>query len=398
MRANRLRRSALIGVSFFKNIGVVLIDSILLLALPRPSNKPKVLGIARLDDIGDFVIWLKSAEYIRKYYAAHKIILIANNSWSKLAETLPYWDEVASVDVRKFKWNFLYRWMVYKQVRALQLETIIQPTHICCLVTGDSIARFSGAKNRIGSQGDTASQKKGWQKRIANTWYTQLISASPKPLMVIDRNLEFINNLTGFHYEVEPYLIPAAKIPASHFIAPENYFLIFPGSNGRYKIWPKERFASLAQDLKLRTGFAPIICGAASEIELCDWIANYGTGSISIAGKTSLIEIVEIIRKAKFVIGNDSGSIHIAAATNTVSFSILGGGHFGLFLPYPKNWVGEKPHIINYQMPCYGCGWRCQFTASTDAPFPCITHISNSYVLASIETELTKKGMITLAN
>jgi len=390
-----MQRGLKIGISFLRNIGVILIDSLLKLTLLATQPKSHIIGIVRLDDIGDFVTWLKCAEQIRNHYSENQIILIANKSWVKLAQVLPYWNEVISIDVQSFKWNFSYRWKIYRQIRALHLETIIQPTHICCLVMGDSVARLSGAKYKIGSEGEATSRKSGWQKRIANGWYTQLIPASPNPLMIINRNLEFTNYLTNSKREIEPYEMPILSVTNSPIINQNRYFLIFPGSNGKYKMWPKEKFASLASDLQLLTGYIPIICGSLNEIDLCNWIANHSKKAVSIAGKTSLPEIVEIIRSAEFVIGNDSGSIHIAATVNTVSFSILGGGHFGLFLPYPENWKSEKPNIINYKMPCYGCGWRCHFTSSTEKPFRCISDISVDFALESIQKELIRKGVIS---
>jgi len=53
-----------------------------------------------------------------------------------------------------------------------------------------------------------------------------------------------------------------------------------------------------------------------------------------LAGKTTIAQLVELIRNASLLIGNDSAAIHMAAATQTPSVCILGGGHYGRFLPY----------------------------------------------------------------
>ena len=388
MRAQKIQRVTVIGINFLRNFGVILVDSFLKPFLPSISPKPLLLGLVRLDDIGDFITWLNGATYIRKYYSDHRIILIGNRSWSDLAKTLPYWDEVFAINVGKLKRNFFYRWVVFRQIRAMRLEMVIQPTHVCCLVTGDSIVRISQATTKIGSSGDTTSNRNGWQKRIANRWYSQLIPASPQPLMVLERNAEFARNLTGAQIEIHPFSMPQPLASIDRLVPGTKYFLVFPGSNGKYKIWPKERFASLTSSLVLMTGYTPIICGAPGEMDLCEWIAAHADKAINHAGKTSLLEVCEMIRNAEFVVGNDSGSIHIAATYNVPSFSILGGGNYGLFQPYPDNWIGEKPCIINYSMPCYGCGWRCYFTASTDSPFPCITNISVDFALESIRKKI----------
>ena len=49
------------------------------------------------------------------------------------------------------------------------------------------------------------------------------------------------------------------------------------------------------------------------------------------AGKTTLTGLVSIISRARLLIGNESGPIHLAAALGTPCVSVVGGGHFGRF-------------------------------------------------------------------
>jgi len=45
--------------------------------------------------------------------------------------------------------------------------------------------------------------------------------------------------------------------------------------------------------------------------------------------------------------------------------AILGGGHFGRFLPYVV--IPEKkkhlPAVVFHKMDCFGCEWDCQFVS-----------------------------------
>ena len=133
---NKLMRLLTIYSIFLRNVGIVIIDSMLKITLPTPRVENNNLGIVRLDDIGDFVTWLPAAKQLRSHFSKQKIILIANKSWASLANAIPFWDEVYSVDVSKLKRNFSYRRSIFKDVRNLKTSTIIQPTYICCLVTG----------------------------------------------------------------------------------------------------------------------------------------------------------------------------------------------------------------------------------------------------------------------
>ena len=54
-----------------------------------------------------------------------------------------------------------------------------------------------------------------------------------------------------------------------------------------------------------------------------------------LSGKTSLTELLRLLRSAKLLVSNDSGVVHAAASVNTSAIVILNGSQFGRFLPYP---------------------------------------------------------------
>ncbi|MFM7855241.1 MAG: glycosyltransferase family 9 protein, partial [Flammeovirgaceae bacterium] len=318
------------------------------------------------------------------HYQNKKTILIANKSWADLARQLCLWDEVVSVNVAEFRKNFRYRWTIFKEMRGLGIETAVHPVHMCHLTTGDTVIRISNANTRIGSKGDITSKMKGWQKWLANGWYNQLIPSSNENTNIFDKNDEFTKYLTRSQEKENFFYLPKLKVNVDNLAPTQKYFLIFPGSNGTYKMWPKERFASLAQSIYSKTKYIPVVCGSHLENELCRSIVNSVEGAINLAGKTSISQVVELIRKAEFVVGNDSASVHIAAATNTISFCILGGGHYGIFMPYPKNRFTHTPIVLNFKMPCYGCGWRCEFALSEKHAFPCVASVSEEKVMNAI--------------
>lgn len=70
------------------------------------------------------------------------------------------------------------------------------------------------------------------------------------------------------------------------------------------------------------------MCGSLEEKSICNEIIEIlrSVPVLNLAGKTSLVELVEVIRGAKMLVGNDSSAIHIAAATGTPSVCIHGGG------------------------------------------------------------------------
>jgi ADP-heptose:LPS heptosyltransferase len=103
-----------------------------------------------------------------------------------------------------------------------------------------------------------------------------------------------------------------------------------------------------------------------------------------LSGKTTLQELAELIRGAEILISNETSAVHIAAAVGTNSVCILGGGHFGRFLPYPKHVKGARPIVADKYMPCFNCNWKCEWPHEPSGAVPCVTGVSIEQVLRLI--------------
>ncbi|MGD0958510.1 MAG: hypothetical protein ABSB19_01750, partial [Methylomonas sp.] len=122
--------------------------------------------IFRLDRIGDFVLWLSAAKAYRDVYPNQKITLIANSAWADLATHFPYWDNVIALDTGLFYKNWRYRWNHLLRIRKSGYETAIQPIYSRDILQDDSLILVSGARYRIGWQGDSSHIRPGL-KRIS---------------------------------------------------------------------------------------------------------------------------------------------------------------------------------------------------------------------------------------
>jgi len=101
----------------------------------------------------------------------------------------------------------------------------------------------------------------------------------------------------------------------------EKYAVIVPGARWETKRWYPERFGELSSMLSLKS----VVVGGEADVDTADIVVrNSGGNAISVTGKTSLKELIEIMRNAKFVVTNDSGPMHIAAALNVPVFAIFG--------------------------------------------------------------------------
>jgi len=355
------------------------------------ETENKIL-IIRLDAIGDFILWLDSAQHFRKIYSGKTIVLLGNQTWTDIAKKFSYWDEVWELNRHKFHRSFLYRFHLLKKIRKAGFDIVIQPTYSREFLYGDAIVHISGAREKIGSVGDCSNI---WpiEKEISDRFYTQLVPANPKPLMELRRNAEFVRGL-GYEFQSAlPDMMLVVQGIANPVAKNSPYFVLFPGASWTGRQWPIEKFSEFASLVFRETGMSAVICGGATQKQLSEaLIAIMNIPVLNMVGKTSLAELVAIIKDAQFLLGNETSAVHIASAVATPAFCLLGGGHYGRFMPYDIESKTKKtlPVVISHQMDCFNCNWCCKYFVEDGKPVPCIEKISVKEVFAALQPLIKK--------
>lgn len=127
-----------------------------------------------------------------------------------------------------------------------------------------------------------------------------------------------------------------------------NYAVIVPGARWKTKRWPPANFGKLASMLDIKA----IVVGSSNDAEIAEGIGFCSGGkALSMAGKTDIKELISIIRGARYVITNDSGPMHIAAAFGIPVVAIFGPTNPVRTGPYGKNHIIVKSDIEC--APCY---------------------------------------------
>ena len=359
------------------------------------EKKPSDIAVIRLDAIGDFIVWLDSAKEYRRIFPSQRIVLITNSACIELARHLPYWDDIWPVNLHRLTSDFRYRWTFLRRVSQTHFAIAIQPAYSRDLMQGDSVLRATSAWQRIGSAGDT-SNTRTTDKTMSDRWFTKLLAARQEPLMDLLRNAEFISQLTGQPYSAQLPKLPVLVVLPQNLRIKGEYCILFPGAAWHGRQWDKSAFVSVGVELNRRHGWQIVLCGSSSDNSLCKAIAESAPITfINLAGKTSLAELVELIRPARLLIANETSAVHIATAVGTPTVCITGGGHFGRFVPYPAHLPGIKPTLASYPMPCFNCNWVCHQPHEPSGPVPCIQAISVALVLSMANTALTEGGTLT---
>lgn len=114
-------------------------------------------------------------------------------------------------------------------------------------------------------------------------------------------------------------------------LLPDGPWLILgPTANWHVKTWPAERFVALAH--RLTRAFGPLgkarvaVLGGPGEQErrMAAPVLEGWSGAVDLVGKLSLPEVAAVLARASLFVGNDSGLMHIAAATGVPTLGLFG--------------------------------------------------------------------------
>lgn len=347
-------------------------------------NKKKVLAI-KLDAIGDAILWLGSAQYLRKIYPSseYEVFLVCNKNCTDLYKVTGYFDNILGIDRILFKSNYLYRYKILKKICRYFYDIIIHPTFSREFYYGDSIVRVCKAINKIGFIGDLTNIKER-EKDISDKWYTALVSSQKGQAMELVRYTDFIRYL-GYNDAV-PELIHWTWFSQYNVDLSKSYFVIFSGASIKYRMWPIERFAEIAVRVNKATGWNVVVVGGKQEEflgnKITELLLNSKIGCTNLVGKTDLIDLATVIKQAKLLIGNETSAVHMAATVRTPSVCILGGGHYGRFLPY--NIETDLNRIVTKEMDCFQCNWQCIYDYSDSGIWRCIDEVNVEDVWNSV--------------
>ncbi len=126
-----------------------------------------------------------------------------------------------------------------------------------------------------------------------------------------------------------------------------EYAVLVPGARWKTKVWPAEYFGKVASMIPMRS----VVVGSSADIGVAEEIvATSGGKAVSVAGKTTLKELIEIMRGARIAISNDSGPMHIAAAVGVTVIAI-----FGPTSPQRTGPYGKSHLIIQSGAVCSPC-------------------------------------------
>lgn len=156
---------------------------------------------------------------------------------------------------------------------------------------------------------------------------------------------------------------------------------IGPGTKWASKCWAEENFAALGRALLQHHEIHPVVFGGPEDVPLGKRLVEaWGRGSVA-AGALSVRVAAAALKRCVLYIGNDTGTMHLAAAVGTRCVGIFSA------IDWPGRWYpyGAGHTVMRHAVPCEGC-WSPDCTTGT---FECIRAIDVEPVLRACEQQLS---------
>jgi lipopolysaccharide heptosyltransferase III len=107
----------------------------------------------------------------------------------------------------------------------------------------------------------------------------------------------------------------------------EDFVCFHPGSARAEKFWDASRWAKAIDHCARETGIACVLTGGRSSIEQAQITAIKAAAKskpIDLSGKTNLLALAALVRKARLLVAVDSAPMHFAAAWGTPQVALFG--------------------------------------------------------------------------
>ena len=145
----------------------------------------------------------------------------------------------------------------------------------------------------------------------------------------------------------------AADLMRRHGLREDAYAVFLPGSTitGSIKRWGADRFRDLAERAHA-TGIPNIVLlGGPDDIDECLRIQrDCGPWLVNLCGETEILDLVPLCEGARFIVGNDTGTAHVAAASATLMVVICGPTD-----PRRVRPLGRDIVTLQADIPCISC-------------------------------------------
>jgi len=335
--------------------------------------------IVKLSAIGDVIHTLPSLAALRKLYPEAHITWVVEEAAADLLKNHPLLNQV--IISRRKSW--LRDWRSgrickpLREIRAFARELRRRRYDLVIdfqgLLKSALLVFLSDGRRKLGYDS---------LQELSGLFYNEKIPEDMKK-HAVDRYLDFPRHL-GAKTDKPEFILPFNSgaeenirlLLEKHQLEEGKFIIINPVAYWETKLWDNEKFAALADMIRINLNSKVVFTGSEN-VPILQITAKMSTAAINLGGKTSLSELSCLYKKALLVVTTDSGPMHLAAALNTPVIALFGPTDPARTGPY-----GVNHTVIRADLPCSPCFLKKCATKK------CMQDITPEQVMAVIEDRL----------
>ncbi|MEP7118464.1 MAG: lipopolysaccharide heptosyltransferase II [Acidobacteriota bacterium] len=321
-----------------------------------PSPPGRVLVMAP-NWLGDAVMALPALQTLRRHYPEAHLAVAARPSVAPLYAMVPGVNATLTLESRGGL-SQVRRWR--RDAARLEAERF----DLALLLPNSFMTAWVTARARV-------PERWGFDTAWRGGWLTKAVRRPAPSLHQADYYLA-LTTAAGLAPadRVARLVVPEAASAAASALLPRGEIVVLaPGAAyGRAKQWPPERFAALARTLRHTRGLTPVLVGAGGDAvagsEFRQALAAVPGGSdtqaavVNLIGKTDLATLAAVLARARAVVANDSGAMHLAGAVGVPVVAIFGPTNERQTAPLTARLDAPPPRLAIHHVWCRPCMLR----------------------------------------
>jgi len=319
---------------------------------PRPTFflKKDVENIlwVRTDSIGDGILSSSMLPYVRKRFDGARITVLCQEHVAELYEFCPFIDRIIAVPSE-------HEWQSQGQYESV-IRTIQKTEPGILLNSTYSVHGLSDIK------GLEFVPKRLALRHGMGVSYTDIIPTGKKLKPELARHCDFLRGIGVDVCSLEPEMWItssdkqfADEIFKKYGFEPSRTIALFAGARTGHRLY--ENYGRALHDICRKSGYTIVALGAEDDYEINQRnLEAAGIFGVNLSGQMTLRQTAAILKCCRLAVGAETALAHIACAVKTPNVILLGGGHFGRFMPY-----SPLTTAVSLPLECYGCDWQCRY-------------------------------------
>jgi ADP-heptose:LPS heptosyltransferase/predicted O-methyltransferase YrrM len=328
---------------------------------PKASESPpkRILWV-RTDSIGDNILALSMLAPLRAKHPQAQIAVVCQEHIAELYAGDSGVDTVIPFNREALLRDAGHQRRITRKIQALKADVAYNSVYSRDQVS-DFLTLSSLAPRRVGLEGNLCNitaQDKAHNDKL----YTRLIPSQGEWKLELERHQDFLRGIGIETDGLAPHVTVDAEnlafadaVLAEHGLDPARTVVLFCGVQNDVRLYA--HYGVALEPICREHGLAVVALGSSRDAQINqDNLDRCRTLTLNLSGATTLKQSLALLQRCRLAVGAETGLAHMACAVSTPNVILLGGGHFGRFMPY-----SPLTTVVSLPLECYWCNWHCRY-------------------------------------